>query len=162
MIKDNKKAFGIFVVAFVMFWNLAQFLYSTVFIKNAYHLEMSKSITEPLVLAALLGYLFFLRGANDINKMAEMIKGMDNAVLIDVRGVDEYRLGHIPGAINIPVEIIDGEIEKLVSDKDTQIYTYCLTGARSGRAVMTLRAMGYNNVRNIGGINRYKGEVVGE
>ena len=42
---------------------------------------------------------------------------------------------------------------------DIPIYSYCLSGARSGRAVSALRAMGYVNATNIGGINRYRGEL---
>ena len=82
----------------------------------------------------------------------------EDAVLLDVRGADEFAAGHIPGAVNLDVNRI-GEIGAVVSDKDAPIYTYCLTGRRSGRAVAALRNAGDTNVKNIGGINRYKGTV---
>ena len=46
--------------------------------------------------------LFNLFAGVDINKGVEECRATEGAVLIDVRGADEYRQGHIPGAINIP------------------------------------------------------------
>ena len=43
--------------------------------------------------------------------------------------------------------------------KDSPVYVYCLSGARSAQAAAMLRRIGYNNVKNIGGIAGYKGEV---
>jgi phage shock protein E len=94
----------------------------------------------------------------DINKGIEEFKATNGAVLLDVRTKDEYRSGHVPGSKNIDV----GEIEKatsVVSDKATPLFVHCLSGARSGRAVSVLKNMGYTNVKNIGGINAYRGPV---
>ena len=41
----------------------------------------------------------------------------------------------------------------------TPLFVYCLSGARSSHAAAVLRRMGYCNVTNIGGINRYRGKV---
>ena len=46
-----------------------------------------------------------------------------------------------------------------IPDLDTPVYVYCLSGARSSRAVASLQNMGYTNVKNIGGINKYKGQI---
>ena len=43
-------------------------------------------------------------------------------------------------------------------DKNTLVFTYCLRGSRSSRTVKALKTMGYTNVINMGGINKYKGE----
>ena len=69
----------------------------------------------------------------------------------------EYRSGHIPGAVNVPSEIIES-VRKKIPDPDTPVFAYCLSGARSSKAVSAMKKMGYTNVRNIGGINRYRGE----
>ena len=95
---------------------------------------------------------------NDINKGIEEFKATNGAVLLDVRTKDEYKSGHVPGSKNIAV----GEIEKaasVISDKATPLFVHCLSGARSGRAVSVLKNMGYTNVKNIGGINGYRGPV---
>ncbi|MDL2253932.1 rhodanese-like domain-containing protein [Ruminococcaceae bacterium OttesenSCG-928-I18] len=94
----------------------------------------------------------------DINVGVDESKATSGAMLLDVRTKDEYRNGHVPGSKNIDV----GEIEKvssLIGDKATPLFVYCLSGARSGRAVSALKGMGYTNVKNIGGINSYNGPV---
>lgn len=103
--------------------------------------------------------LFNLFAGADINKGVEECRATEGAVLIDVRGADEYRRGHIPGAINIP---LDGVNRVLVEypKKDTPLFVHCLSGARSGRATSFLQRAGYVNVKNIGGINSYSGKVV--
>lgn len=80
------------------------------------------------------------------------------SVLLDVRGEDEYREGHVPGSKNIPLQRMN-EIDRLVKDKNTHIYVYCHSGFRSGQATVVLESMGYKNVKSIGGIVSWKGEV---
>ena len=94
----------------------------------------------------------------DINKGVAELRENKGSVLMDVRTAQEYSQGHIPGSINIPLDSID-EIGNMVSDKNVPLYVHCLSGARSGRAVSALKGMGYGNVKNIGGINSYKGNI---
>lgn len=95
----------------------------------------------------------------DINKGVEdWITGKD-AVLLDVRTVDEYRQGHIDGSLNIPLQSIHA-VKNNISDLDKPIYVHCLSGARSAQATSVLKSMGYTNVTDIGGINSYRGKVV--
>lgn len=104
-----------------------------------------------------MGIFDFLRGAN-INVGVEEFKGNSNAVLIDVREADEYRQGHIPGAINVPLSNLN-KITSVVKEKDKELYVYCLSGSRSSQAVPAMKRLGYSNVKNIGGISSYKGQV---
>lgn len=92
---------------------------------------------------------------DDINKKLDEFKNTSGAILIDVREADEFAAGHIPGAINIPLS----RIQECDLDLDTPLFVYCLMGSRSMRAVGVLKSLGYTNVKNIGGINRYKGEI---
>ncbi len=78
-----------------------------------------------------------------------------DSVLLDVRERNEYLSGHIPGAVNFPLSELDRA--ELPWGKQTPLYVYCLAGTRSGRAVRLLRSRGYENVKNIGGINAYRG-----
>ena len=105
-----------------------------------------------------MGLISSLFRGKDINSRLQEMRGVERAVLLDVRNADEFGQGHIPGAVNIPVDSIE-RISGKVKKKDTPIYSYCLSGARSGRAAAALRALGYTNVTNIGGINRYKGRL---
>lgn len=102
--------------------------------------------------------MFGLFKREDINKGIDEYQATRNAVLLDVRSKDEYRSGHVPGSENIDVDDID-EISSLVSDRATSLFVYCLSGARSGKAVSALKRMGYVNVKSIGGISSYKGPM---
>ncbi len=94
----------------------------------------------------------------DINSGVEKFRSTENAALIDVRTAEEYAQGHVPGSINIPLSEIES-IGEYVSDLSAPLFVYCLSGARSGRAVSYLQSEGYSNVTNIGGIGSYGGEV---
>ena len=95
----------------------------------------------------------------DINKGVEDWLGTEDAVLLDVRTVDEYRQGHIDGSLNIPLQNIQA-VKNNIPDLDKPIYVHCLSGARSAQATSVLKSMGYTNVTDIGGINSYRGKVV--
>ena len=93
-----------------------------------------------------------------IDEYVKEYQGTAGAVLIDVREPGEYRAGHIPDAINIPLSQISNA-QNLLPDQVTKLYVYCLSGGRSSRAVGMLQKLGYEDVKNIGGINSYKGQV---
>jgi len=80
------------------------------------------------------------------------------AVLIDVRTPAEYRGGHIPGVVNIPLD----ELEKRMGEvpKDKKVVLICRTGSRSGQGTRMLRNKGFANVFNsTGGMSTWKGPV---
>lgn len=81
-------------------------------------------------------------------------------VLVDVRRTDEYEEAHIPGAINIPNESIEETQPDALSDLDAAIVVYCRSGVRSKQAAEKLVAMGFNDVRDMGGINAWPYETV--
>ena len=94
----------------------------------------------------------------DINKGIEEYKASEGALLLDVRTAQEYREGHIPGSVNIPLQsIANGRTPG--DNKNKQLYVYCHSGSRSRQAVSLLKGMGYSNIKNIGGIAAYRGKV---
>ncbi len=95
------------------------------------------------------------RGWKTINDAVNECLNTPGAILIDVREVDEYQSGHIPGAVNIPLS----SISSIDLPKNRPLYLYCLRGTRSRRAVTVMKRMGYENVKSIGGITAYKGRV---
>lgn len=103
-----------------------------------------------------MGIFDFLMGP-DINQGIQEYHAVPGAVLLDVRTPEEYRQGHIPGSKNVPLYVMDQVKE--VADLDTPLFVYCHSGARSREAVSMLERMGYQQVKNIGGITAYKGEV---
>ena len=94
----------------------------------------------------------------DINQGVQEYKNAVGAVLLDVRTHQEYQEGHIPGSQNVPLQQLD-KVEEVTENKDTVLYVYCRSGARSRQAVSLLKHMGYTNVHNIGGIAAYSGKV---
>jgi rhodanese-related sulfurtransferase len=66
------------------------------------------------------------------------------ALLVDVREPSEYQSGHIPNAINIPLQTISRNLSKIPSDRP--VILYCSTGYRSSMGVMTLHLLNYDNV----------------
>ena len=92
---------------------------------------------------------------NKINKGIKEYQATPGAVLIDVREPGEFAAGHIPGAVNMP---LSGSCN-LSFPKDTPLYLYCLRGSRSLKASVILKDQGYMNVKSIGGITGYKGEL---
>jgi rhodanese-related sulfurtransferase len=69
----------------------------------------------------------------------------DNPLLIDVRQPSEYASGHIPNAINIPLQTLAENLDQI--PKDRPVVLYCTTGYRTGMGVMTLEMLGYTNVQ---------------
>ena len=69
----------------------------------------------------------------------------EKAIYLDVRTPEEYESGHLPGAINVSIQILKAKISGLIPDKNAKIYVYCSEGKRSASATKTLNDLGYNN-----------------
>ena len=81
----------------------------------------------------------------------EMIENSDLYV-IDVREPSELEeVGHIPGAVNIPVKTLADNPALLPADLDAPIAVYCKSGTRSTFGWTVLNALGYTNVTNLTG-----------
>jgi rhodanese-related sulfurtransferase len=78
---------------------------------------------------------------------------LDNGeyLFLDCREPKEYKMGHIPGAINIPRGLLEFKVGKQVPDKNTKIIMYCKKGGRGCLATCTMCRMGYKNVKNMAG-----------
>ena len=83
-----------------------------------------------------------------------------DAVIVDVRRIDEFESGHIPGAVCIPNESIDDEMPEELPDLDQIILVYCRSGRRSKEASQKLYDIGYTKVYEFGGILDWTGETV--
>lgn len=78
-------------------------------------------------------------------------KVLQGAILIDVRSNQEYREGHLQGAVNIPDFEIANRIQKEIPKKNQLIVLYCQYGGRSRNGMVIMRKMGYTNVYNLYG-----------
>lgn len=86
----------------------------------------------------------------------------ENPVILDVRTPQEFAVGHIEGAINLPVGQLDEAIaQEFIGGLDTPVLVYCKSGIRSLNASKILVKMGYDNVRNLsGGIDKWPFGIV--
>jgi hydroxyacylglutathione hydrolase len=78
---------------------------------------------------------------------AKMAEG--NVQIVDVRGVSEYKKGHIEGADNLFVGKLPQNLDKIAKDK--QVIIHCQSGGRSAIAYSILKANGFDNVLNYAG-----------
>ena len=69
--------------------------------------------------------------------------------VVDVREIDEYTDGHIPGAIHVPLQTVPDNLESFRSDQD--VFVVCQVGGRSGKACQYLIDQGVTNVVNVAG-----------
>lgn len=70
------------------------------------------------------------------------------ALLLDVRTQSEYREGHLPSALNIPVQELSARLSE-VGPTRRPVVVYCRSGGRSAQAAALLKQAGYE-VRDIG------------
>ena len=80
----------------------------------------------------------------------ERIKKNPDMPIIDVRTPKEFQRGHLPGAILIPLDTLETNLDKLAAYKKEPIIVYCRSGNRSVSASRILRTHGYTplNVKN--------------
>ena len=93
-------------------------------------------------------YTSYTNGDIDYKRMKELISKYPT-IIIDVRSEQEFREGHINGAINVPLYRIKSDIPKRINDKEKYIILYCTSGIRSKKAQNILSDLGYINVYNL-------------
>lgn len=86
----------------------------------------------------------------------------EDIIILDVRTPEEFAAGHIPGAVNIPVETIGSASIPALPRKDQKILIYCRSGNRSKAASQRLADQGYTQILEFGGIRSWKGPVTTE
>jgi cysteine synthase/rhodanese-related sulfurtransferase len=71
--------------------------------------------------------------------------------VLDVRPRDQYQEAHVPGAVNMPLAELGGDVSGLPDDLDAPILSVCQRGNASLSGVLFLKSLGYRNVRSING-----------
>lgn len=88
-------------------------------------------------------------------EVEKMVKNNESIHIIDVREVDEVKAGMIPGAIHIPLGLLEFRINEL--DKSIEYTMVCRSGGRSGKATQFLDSQGYKVVNMAGGMMSWEG-----
>ncbi|MDP4162943.1 MAG: rhodanese-like domain-containing protein [Bacillota bacterium] len=92
-----------------------------------------------------------------VKEVEELLADKAPVNIIDVREVSEVQTGKIPGAVNIPLGLIEFRMNELDKAKDYIIV--CRSGARSGQATNFLEYQGYKVTNMTGGMMSWEGEV---
>ncbi len=103
-------------------------------------------------------------------KQEEILSTLDNAsevnlknkknILLDVRTLEEFTEGHVPGAINIDVKNLSFEKEIQKLDPKKNYYIYCKSGIRAKLATEKMQEKGFKNAKNFkDGMSTYQGTI---
>ncbi len=125
---------------------------------------MKKAAIWVVIAAAVVAIAFMAfkpaSGGGVKNVDSEGVVAAQNAgaQIIDVRSQGEYELGHIPGAVIVPVDTLQSAAANW--DRDAKYVVYCATGARSAQAVEMMTAMGFKNIDHFAqGIQAWTGKL---
>ena len=91
-----------------------------------------------------MGLFSKLFGKKPSTDLKTLIK--EGAFLVDVRSPDEFSAGSVKGAVNIPVNLVNEQLDKFKNKK--HIVVFCRSGARSGQARSILKSNGIEDVTN--------------
>lgn len=120
---------------------------------------MDQQVFMTLVAVLALGALLVFRLVQAHSRRTKALALLkDGAWVVDVRSQAEFAQDHYPGAFSLPVDELEealaqrGQIalNHQAVEKSQPLVTYCLSGVRSGRAVLMLKKAGYTRVHNAG------------
>jgi phage shock protein E len=114
-----------------------------------------------LIIGGVMAAVFLLKRMSFISPEAARQHLQQGALVIDVRSAGEFNSGHLPNAINIPLDGIETVLPRRVKDKNQMLLLHCLSGMRSGMAKQKLKSLGYANVFNLGSLARAR-KIVGK
>ncbi|WP_240371542.1 rhodanese-like domain-containing protein [Anoxybacteroides rupiense] len=90
-------------------------------------------------------------------EVEQRLKGGHRLHIIDVREIEEVAAGAIPGALNIPLGLLEFRMNEL--SKDREYVIVCRSGGRSAKAVQLLERYGYKAANMTGGMLAWEGPV---
>ena len=88
-----------------------------------------------------------------------MMREAEDFAVVDVRDAEEYAKGHIPNAINLPLEQILREETAELPYPEQLLLIYCSNDVCSRQAAQKLFSLGYENAYEFGGISYWPGEL---
>jgi phage shock protein E len=107
-----------------------------------------------LIFFSVLALVVLLRRLGLVSARAAREHLKQGAVVVDVRSEGEFASGHLPKAINIPVDKIETVAPRRFANRGQVLLLHCQSGMRSGIAKRKLRALGYANAFNLGSYSR--------
>lgn len=122
-------------------------------------MSTQRSIPRPLLAGIALiifaaAYSYYITPTQEYGDVTvadarALIEDKPEMVILDVRTPSEFDDGHIEGALNIPVDDLEGRLDEL--SEDEELLVYCRTGNRSTRAVGVLEDAGFTKIFHMDG-----------
>jgi len=97
----------------------------------------------PLLLFFVPLCAFSADGEISADDLLLRMAGEDPPFILDVRTVEEYRSGHVEGAVNIPHDRVEKRLSELEDQRDRDVVVYCRSGRRAGVAEEVLSEAGF-------------------
>ncbi len=128
-------------------------------------MKLQKSIFYAIVIVALALYFAYIKGWIFANfesispkATAALLQSEKTIAILDVRTQEEYKGGHIPGALQIPVGELEASLSKLQNLQNKKIIVYCRSGMRSVKASRILSENGWMPINLSGGFTAWSEE----
>jgi rhodanese-related sulfurtransferase len=94
----------------------------------------------------------FIGASNEIGTLdATRLLNQGTTLVLDVRDAQEYAVGHLPKARNIPLKDLPGRLEEIRKYKERPVVVTCRSGPRAGAACRALKKAGFTAVYQLKG-----------
>ncbi len=121
---------------------------------------------HPLLVGAFVGLwiLFFYteskRGGRSVSaQIVTNLVNRHNGLVVDVRSSEDFREGHIPGSVNVPMDRLLDRLEQIKSHQELPVILVCNMGTNATAASRQLKEHGFTQVyRLAGGIQAWRGD----
>jgi phage shock protein E len=110
--------------------------------------------TIALIIAVIATIALLLKRAGQISFQDARAYLKSRALVIDVCSPVEVNSGHLPSAINLPLDEIETAVPRRVKDKKQVLLLHCQSGMRSAMAKKRLQGLGYASAFNLGSFGR--------
>ena len=128
------------------------------FVISNWYLFAALAVVLALLVYDLLKFRIFGIQTAPPSRVIQLMNH-DSAVIVDVGEASEFKAGHIPGALNVPVGSLKDSLDKLGKYKEKPLVLCCRSGNRSAKGAMVLSRSGFTNVYNLtGGMTAWQKE----
>jgi phage shock protein E len=110
--------------------------------------------TLALILVAIAVVILVLKRVGQISRKEAVAYLKSGALVVDVRSPAEFNSGHLPKAINVPLDELETALPRRMKDKEQVLLLHCQSGMRSSMAKKRLERLGYANAFNLGSYSR--------
>ncbi len=120
------------------------------FVLDNWYLFLALAVVLALLLAGpLMRLLHGIKALSPIE--AVLLMNRENGLVVDVCEPNEYREGHIPHALNVPLSQLRGRLNELEKYKQRPLVLCCARGNRSVKAAAMLKRQGFARVYSLAG-----------